>query len=85
MQNKKLQPLVYALLIIAGILIGNINNSKNPNNNSENTKINGILNLIQDHYVDPLNIADFEDKTINAILSELDPHSAYISEKISKQ
>jgi len=81
MQNKKLQPLVYALLIIAGILIGNINNSNTPNNNSENTKINGILDLIQDHYVDPLNIADFEDKTINAILSELDPHSAYIPVK----
>jgi len=81
MQNKKLQPLVYALLIISGILIGNINNSNTPNNNSENTKINGILDLIQDHYVDPLNIADFEDKTINAILSELDPHSAYIPVK----
>jgi len=81
MQNKKLQPLIYALLIIAGILIGNINNSNTLQNNSENTKINGILDLIQDHYVDSLNIADFEDKTINAILNELDPHSAYISVK----
>jgi carboxyl-terminal processing protease len=81
MQNKKLQPLVYALLIIAGILIGNINNSNTSNNNSGNTKINGILNLIQDHYVDSLNIANFEDKTINAILNELDPHSAYIPVK----
>lgn len=81
MQNKKLQPLVYALLVIAGILIGSINNSKIHSNNSENTKINGILDLIQDHYVDSLNIVDFEDKTINAILSELDPHSAYIPVK----
>jgi carboxyl-terminal processing protease len=81
MQNKKLQPLIYALLIIAGILIGNINNSNTTNSNSANTKINGILYLIQNHYVDPLNIADFEDKTINAILNELDPHSAYIPVK----
>jgi len=81
MQNKKLQPLVYALLIIAGILIGNINNSNTTNNNSGNTKINGILDLIQDHYVDTINTADFEDKTINAILKELDPHSAYIPVK----
>ena len=81
MQNKKLQPLIYALLIIAGILIGNINNSNTANNNSGNTKINGILDLIQDHYVDTINIADFEDKTINAILNELDPHSAYIPVK----
>jgi carboxyl-terminal processing protease len=73
---KKLQPLIYALLICAGILIGNINNTPSTTNN--NTKINGILELIENHYVDTLNTADFEDKTINAILNELDPHSAYI-------
>ena len=73
---KKLQPLIYALLICAGILIGNINNTPITTNN--NTKINGILELIENHYVDTLNTADFEDKTINAILNELDPHSAYI-------
>jgi carboxyl-terminal processing protease len=81
MQNKKLQPLVYALLIISGILIANINNSNTPNNNLVNNKINGILSLIQDHYVDTINPTDFEDKTINAILNELDPHSAYIPVK----
>lgn len=81
MQNKKLQPLVYALLIILGIIISNIKNNNSLNNNSKTTKINNILDLIQDHYVDSLKITDFEDKTINAILSELDPHSAYISVK----
>jgi carboxyl-terminal processing protease len=80
-QNQKLQPLIYALLIISGIWIGNLNTNKTTINNSKNTKINGILNLIQDHYVDSLSIADFEEKTINAILSELDPHSAYIPVK----
>ncbi len=78
MQKKRFQPLVYALLIIAGVLIGSINNSNTLHNNSVNTKINGILDLIQDHYVDTINTADFEDKTINAVLNELDPHSAYI-------
>ena len=73
---KKLQPLIYALLICAGILIGNINNT--PSTTTNNTKINGILELIENHYVDTLNTTDFEDKTINAILNELDPHSAYI-------
>ncbi len=73
---KKWQPLVYALLISGGILIGNINN--NPTTSQNNNKINGILELIDNHYVDTLNTADFEDKTINAILNELDPHSAYI-------
>ena len=76
---KKLQPLIYALLICSGILIGNIGN--NPSTTNEKGKINAILNLIDNHYVDALNASDFEDKTINAILNELDPHSAYIPVK----
>ena len=76
---KKLQPLIYALLISSGILIGSIGNN-NPVAN-EGGEINAILNLIDNHYVDTLNTADFEDKTINAILNELDPHSAYIPVK----
>jgi carboxyl-terminal processing protease len=76
---KKLQPLIYALLICSGILIGNIGN--NPSTTNEEGKINAILNLIDNHYVDTLNTSDFEDKTINAILKELDPHSAYIPVK----
>ena len=63
---KKLQPLIYALLICSGILIGNIGN--NPTEANEEGKINAILNLIDNHYVDTLNTSDFEDKTINAIL-----------------
>jgi len=76
---KKFQPLIYALLICAGILIGGINSS--PTGERGNNKINGILNLINQHYVDTINTADFESKTINAILNELDPHSAYIPVK----
>ena len=76
---KKLQPLIYALLICSGILIGNIGNKSSTIN--EEGKINAILNLIDNHYVDTLNTSDFEDKTINAILNELDPHSAYIPVK----
>ena len=44
-------------------------------------KINGILNLIQDHYVDTINRINFTNRAINSILNELDPHSAYINSK----
>ncbi len=73
---RKLQPLIYALLICSGILIGNIGN--NNSRSKEVGKINAILQLIDSHYVDTINTSEFEDKTINAILNELDPHSAYI-------
>ena len=78
---KKLQPLIYALLISAGILIGSFNSTKNT---TKGSKINGILEMIESHYVDTINTTNFEDKAINAILSELDPHSSYISIKILK-
>ena len=70
---KKLQPLIYALLI----LIGSFNRPKNKT--TKGNKINGILEMIESHYVDTINTINFEDKAINAILSELDPHSSYIS------
>ena len=76
---KNLQPLIYALLICSGILIGNI--GKNSSTSNKEGKINTIINLIENHYVDTLNTSNFEDKTINAILNELDPHSAYIPVK----
>ena len=74
---KKLQPLIYALLISAGILIESFNSPKNTT--TKGSKINGILEMIESHYVDTINTINFEDKAINAILSELDPHSSYIS------
>ncbi len=74
---KKWQPLIYALLISAGILIESFNSPKNTT--TKGSKINGILEMIESHYVDTINTINFEDKAINAILSELDPHSSYIS------
>ena len=76
---KKLQPLIYALLISVGILIGSFNSTKHTNVKSN--KINGIIEMIESHYVDTINKINFENKAINAILSELDPHSSYISIK----
>jgi carboxyl-terminal processing protease len=76
---KKLQPLVYAILISAGFYLGSHNAPTQIN--SEEGKINGIIQMIESHYVDTINTTDFEDKTINAILNELDPHSAYIPVK----
>jgi carboxyl-terminal processing protease len=73
---KIIQPLVYAVLISIGIFIGNISNSEN---NEHENKIDNILKIIDNHYVDSINYSDFENKTINTFLNELDPHSSYIS------
>ena len=79
MKNKNIQPILYSLFIISGIIIGNYINKPGSESKTNNEKIHGILNLIQDHYVDTINSEDFNDKVINAILDELDPHSDYIN------
>ena len=73
---KSIQPLVYAILISIGIFIGTISDSEN---NVHENKIDNILKIIDNHYVDSINYSDFENKTINTFLNELDPHSSYIS------
>ena len=80
MQNKNYQPIIYSLILIIGIVLGSkvINNSETENYNSK-VKVNAILQLIEDNYVDALNPEEFEEKVINSIMRELDPHSVYIS------
>ncbi|MEC9209625.1 MAG: S41 family peptidase [Bacteroidota bacterium] len=75
---KKMQPLVYAALITMGIYIGSMDNSTQV---AVDSKLNNILQMINEHYVDSLNYTKFENNAINSILSELDPHSSYISIK----
>ena len=79
---RKIQPLIYAILISIGIYIGNINN--NSQIYSQN-KISNILKMTKDHYVDSINYTELENDAINAILNKLDPHSSYISTKNTKQ
>ena len=75
---KNLQPLIYAILIAIGMYIGNLNNTYQI---SVDSKINNILQIIHEHYVDSVNYTTFENDAINSILNELDPHSSYISIK----
>tara|TARA_B100001758_G_scaffold241425_1_gene248265 strand:- start:1409 stop:2932 length:1524 start_codon:yes stop_codon:yes gene_type:complete len=79
---KKLQPLVYAILISIGFYLGEGGSGKDAT--LEGGKINSIIQMIKDHYVDTINTADFEDKAINSILNNLDPHSSYIPIKAFK-
>lgn len=66
-----------------GILIGNFyanhfsGNRLNIINTSSN-KLNVLLHLIDDQYVDTVNIPDLVEKSLPQILKELDPHSTYV-------
>lgn len=83
-KNKRLViwlPVIIAASIALGIFIGNhylsLNQGKHRKYASGN-KINAILDIIDDQYVDTVNMAKLVEGTIPKIFSELDPHSVYI-------
>lgn len=74
-------PVIIAASIALGIFIGNhylsITQGKRRNYMSGN-KINAILDMIDEQYVDTVNMRDLVESTIPKIFGELDPHSVYI-------
>lgn len=84
-ENKyRFMPLLMALCVVIGIVIGSFyanhfgGNRLTVINNGSN-RLNNLLRIIDDQYVDKVNIDSLVDKAIPTILSELDPHSVYIS------
>lgn len=72
-------PLLIAVTFIAGLYFGSgINNTQNI---SGNDKFNSILSLINNEYVDHVNMDSLIEETIPELLSHLDPHSTYIPAK----
>ena len=79
MITTNFKPILYSLLVVVGILIGSSRNNNSEKVN-EGSKINRILKLIDEHYVDTLD-EKFEEKMINLIIKDLDPHTTYIPKK----
>lgn len=79
-------PLIMALCVIVGILVGTFYANHFSGNklsivNSGSNRLNNLLHIIDDQYVDTVDINSLVEKAIPQILSELDPHSVYISAK----
>ena len=87
MNNKNhFSPLWLALSAVVGIFVGAFYANHFGGNrlniiNSGTNKINNLLHIVDDQYVDTVNVADLVEKAMPQLLSELDPHSVYISAK----
>ena len=84
--NSRFMPLAMALCVVIGILIGTFYANHFSGNrlsiiNSSSNKLNNLLHIINDQYVDTVNVNDLVEKAMPQILAELDPHSVYISAK----
>ncbi|MES2836247.1 MAG: S41 family peptidase [Bacteroidota bacterium] len=76
-------PLIYALLLIVGIFLGfQFSNNSSAKlflkQNNTFTKINEVLNYVEEAYVDTISKSSLSELALNAIIQQLDPHSAYI-------
>ena len=79
-------PLFLALCLVAGILIGTFYANHFSGNrlniiNTGSNKVNDLMRIIDDQYVDTVDMAELVEQAMQQILSELDPHSAYIRAK----
>ena len=88
-RTSKFVPIIIALSVIVGILIGTFFANRFSGNrlniiNTSSNKINDLLHIIDDQYVDTIDIADIVEKAMPRILSELDPHCSYISAVAAK-
>ena len=85
-KTNRLMPLFMAICVVIGILIGTFYANHFSGNrlniiNTSGNKLNNLLHIIDDQYVDTVNMNDLVEKAMPQILSELDPHSVYISAK----
>ena len=85
-KSYRFMPLWLALSVVVGIFIGSFFANRFSGNrlsiiNSGSNKLNDLLHIIDDQYVDTVNVNDLVEKAVPTILSELDPHSVYISQK----
>ena len=89
MKNKSTRfiPLLMAVCVVVGIAIGRfytnqfaVSRMNSMIHNSSN-KVNALMRIIDEKYVDTVKVGDLVESTMPFILSELDPHSSYIPAK----
>lgn len=88
MENRKIQvwlPLFLSLSMIAGMYFGYKMRDANPGKSffymEKRRPIQEIMDLIQNKYVDSIDINKLADTAIQAMLMKLDPHSVFIPAK----
>ena len=89
-KTNRFMPFIMAVCVVIGIIIGTFFSNHFSGNrlnviNSGSNRLNNLLHLIDDQYVDAVNIDSLVDKAIPQILAELDHHSVYISAKDEAQ
>ena len=85
MNNRPLRftPIIIAISVIVGILVGTYYARHYGGNrlgiiNGSSNKLNALLRVVEDQYVDTVDMNHLVEDALPQILAELDPHSLYI-------
>ncbi|MGO4771642.1 S41 family peptidase [Flavobacterium sp. W22_SRS_FK3] len=80
--NSKYLPIVIGATFALGIVLGSLMNAPVEDSllakNYSKTKLNKLIDFINNEYVDSVNTDSIVNLTVDNILSKLDPHSVYI-------
>lgn len=84
--KNNLTPLLIAIGIVLGIVVGSFISSRYAGKrlniiNSSSNKVKDLFHLIEDEYVDTVDMSELVEKSMPEILKLLDPHSSYIRAK----
>lgn len=87
-KNNRFMPLWLALCVVLGIVIGTFYGVHYTDRSKSvikvragSNKLTSLLTLINEQYVDTVDITDLVEKAMPLILAELDPHSTYVAAK----
>jgi carboxyl-terminal processing protease len=81
--DKTYLPLLFFSCVAIGIMLGGLLNFPSENQafvkNDYKTKLNKLINFIDNEYVDEVKTDSIVDLTVTNILANLDPHSVYVT------
>ena len=82
-KTNRFIPFIIAISIVGGILIGTFYSKHYGGNrlgiiNSSSNKINALMRIVEDQYVDTIDMTNVVEGALPQILAQLDPHSTYI-------
>ena len=84
--NKKLQvwlPLLFSITMVIGMMLGYRMRDSQPGKSffsiDKTSRLQEVMDLVKNKYVDDVKVGSLSDTAIAAILSKLDPHSVFIN------
>jgi carboxyl-terminal processing protease len=81
-------PLIVAILLVAGLLMGDLLIKRNGNSAFQKNKLSSyqeIVEIIRANYVDNISMDSLQSASIKELLKKLDPHSYYLTAQEVKE